>query len=132
MRPRKRSTSSGNPTPPLPRPRYLGIEVAGVPLPSPRGVEMFLRRVPLGDGPAFPIRVVRVEHRRAIVEVPHTAVARARDAWNRSLEGLGLPWGELRSVRTWGTLLKAKAWLRTPTVSRAEARTPPASTGERT
>lgn len=105
--PRKSSTSSGRA--PRRRARYLGVEVAGEPLPSlsPARWESWLRGG-LADPTSVPFRLVRFEGPRAIVEVGRRDVAAARAAWNgpRAV-GPGL---RLRTQRTWGTLLGAKAW----------------------
>jgi hypothetical protein len=84
--------------------------VAGEHLPvfPPSGWEALLRTA-LGGG--IPFRVIRVEGARAIVEVDHLAADRARVAWNGPLPN-GL--GRLATVRTWGTLVGAKNWLRRP------------------
>ena len=88
MNPRKSSTSSGRRSD-APRPRYLGVEVAGelLPPPFPRAWEALLRgRL----GPvAAPLRVVRSEGRRAIAEVGHRDASAARAAWNGPLPGGG-------------------------------------------
>jgi hypothetical protein len=107
--PRKSSTSSGRRSA-APRPRYLGLEVAGehLPAPSPRWWETTLRaRAGLGPSP-FRFRLIRVEGPRAVVEVDQRTLAVARTVWPGTLE----PGTELVSVRTWGTLVGAKAWLR--------------------
>lgn len=111
MSPRKPSTSSARPLPP--RPRYLGLEAAGALLPPPRLLEAALRRaIAERAGGPVPVRVIRVEAGRAIAEIPHLALDPARAAWNGPLElpgGTRLP---IATRRTWGTLLKGKAWLR--------------------
>ncbi len=110
MSPTRSSTSSGKS---FPRPRYLGIEVAGPSLFSSRLLERWLsdRLASLhGDRPK--IRVVRWEERRALVDVPHLWAVRARAAWNGEwtvAEGGPLL---VRTHRTWGTLAKGKRWLR--------------------
>ncbi len=110
MSPRKSSTSSGRRSD-APRPRYLGLEVAGEHLPSlsPRGWEALLRgRFDPRLG-VVPFRLIRSDGRWAIVEVGHRSVAAARTAWNASLpDGV-----RLSSVRAWGTLVGAKRWLST-------------------
>jgi hypothetical protein len=105
--PRKSSTSSARSA--APRPRYLGLEVAGNPLPplSPRWWDATLRRRGSGPAAAVAFRVVRCDGPRAVVEVGHRQLAAARAAWPGPLEG-GLA---LTTVRTWGTLVGAKAWL---------------------
>ncbi len=86
--------------------------MAGALPPSPRLLEQSLRESVTREhrGPV-PVRIVRIQGRRAIVEVPHWAAAAARRAWNpapdrRPTDALGIG-----TVRTYGTLLKAKAWL---------------------
>jgi hypothetical protein len=104
--PRKSSTSSGRRSD-APRPRYLGVEVAGelFPPPSPRGWETWLRGRLGPDAGA--VRVIRSDGPRAIAEVGHRHLAAARRAWNGPLpDG-----GRLATVRTWGTLRSAKRWL---------------------
>ncbi|HYA55018.1 MAG TPA: hypothetical protein VEG42_05400, partial [Thermoplasmata archaeon] len=110
--PRKSSTSSGKP-PPHRRPRYLGLEVAGEHLPplSPRDWESLLaRRLSLAGAPEPRFRLIRSDGRRAIAEVDHTAAPGARAAWTAAPTGPADP--TLTSVRTWGTLVGAKEWLR--------------------
>ena len=111
MNPKRSSTSSANS---LPRPRYLGIEVAGDPPFSPRLLERWLSdRLAGEDGPPK-LRVVRLNGRRALVDVPHTWAGRARARWNgRWLVGNGVT-VEIRTHRTWGTLRLGKRWLTTP------------------
>ncbi|MFZ0830244.1 MAG: hypothetical protein WCB18_04485 [Thermoplasmata archaeon] len=109
MSPKRSSTSSGNS---LPRPRYLGIEVAGDPSFSPRALERWLSVRLATQGPPPKLRVVRVEGRRALVDVPHTWANRARAAWAgrwTAVDGTVL---EVRTYRTWGTLVGGKRWLR--------------------
>ena len=111
MSPRKSSTSSGRPA--SRRPRYLGLEVAGehFPPPSPRAWERFLSdRFTTSGAPAPTFRVVRSEGRRAIAEVGHRDASRARVVWTTGSPIQGAP--ALRTVRTWGTLVGAKEWLR--------------------
>jgi len=106
--PRKSSTSSGRRSD-APRPRYLGLEVAGEHLPSlsPRGWEELLRGLFDPALGALPFRLIRSDGRRAVVEVRHRTVTSARAAWNVALpDG-----GRLTTVRTWGTLVGAKRWL---------------------
>jgi hypothetical protein len=111
VNPRKSSTSSGKP--PFERPRYLGLEVVGEPFPplSPARWEAFLRGLLERPGSAeVRFRLIRSEGRRAVVAVGHRELARARAAWNPApgdRSGLGLV-----TRRTWGTLVQAKAWLR--------------------
>jgi hypothetical protein len=80
--------------------------VAGETLPTPAQWEALLRRA---WSPGPPFHVVRSAGDRAIVEVEHAVAARARAAWNVTLER---PGARLATVRTWGTLVGAKAWLR--------------------
>jgi hypothetical protein len=108
--PRKSSTSSARSSDP--RPRYLGLEVAGEHLPplSPRWWEGTLRRRSDGVSPGVGFRLIRSDGPRAVVEVEHRQVAAARTLWTAALDG-GL---RLATVRTWGTLVGAKAWLSEP------------------
>ncbi len=106
--PRKSSTSSGRPR--RPRPRYLGLEVAGEPLPSPASARWgpLLGEAATAAGGAPWFRVIRADAGAAIVEVEARDVAAARRAWNRAA-GEGSP--GLRTARSWGTLVGAKRWL---------------------
>jgi RNase P/RNase MRP subunit POP5 len=110
--PRKSSTSSARP-PPF-RARYLAVEVAGEHLPpafAPRWWEATLREALRAAGePGLAIRLIRSEGTRAVVAVGHGDLARARAAWNAT----GIPGASvrIRTWRTWGTLVGAKAWLR--------------------
>jgi RNase P/RNase MRP subunit POP5 len=110
--PRKSSTSSAKPL--SPRPRYLGIEVAGeLSLPR-RWIEQELGRL-LGDvlAPEAPprVRLIRWEGHRGIAEVDHLAVEAARRAWNREGPGPARDTVRWRTLRVWGTLRGAKRWL---------------------
>ena len=107
MNPRKSSTSSARSA--APRPRYLGLEVAGEHLPplSPRWWESTLRRQLDGAPTPVPFRLIRSEGSRAVVEVPHRSAATARTRWTAALDDHLA----LETVRTWGTLVGAKAWL---------------------
>ena len=110
MNPRKSSTSSANPSA---RPRYLGIEVTGVPTLSARWLEQVLaNRLAEGIGQRPRIRVIRHEGPKAIVEVDHRLAPAARDAWNCTIHGVAPGTLLIRTVRTWGTLLKGKVWIR--------------------
>ena len=111
MSPRKSSTSSGNASP---RPRYLGIEVAGAPSLPSRWVERELARLIGAPEPGAPkrVRLIRWEQRRGIVEVGHHDVASARAGWNTELAGPGGTTVRLVTRRSWGTLRKGKSWLR--------------------
>jgi hypothetical protein len=103
--PRKSSTSSGNR---FDRPRYLLVEVAGLPSPSPRQLEGLLRARLGGPLGAAPFRVIRVTGPLALVAVAHTEAPAFRTAWNApAAPGAG----RLRTLRTFGTLRKGKAWL---------------------
>jgi len=113
MRParaRKSSTSSGRR--PRAHARYLGIEVAGEPVPSlspARWVDT-LRAALAADGLAdLGFRLVRSGPTRAVVRVIATDLALARRAWDR--RGPLPPPSALRTTRTWGTLVGAKRWL---------------------
>jgi hypothetical protein len=111
--PRKPSTSSGKPSPD--RPRYLGIEAAGGPFPPPKLLEAALRRAltdPASPASAPAVRVIRVEIDRAIAQIAHTAVPRARAGWNGPLDVPGRAVFAVRTRKTWGTLVGAKRWLR--------------------
>jgi hypothetical protein len=107
--PKRSSTSSGNS---LHRPRYLGIEVVGDPSFSPRTLERWLvDRLASEESPPK-LRVIRVDGRRALVDVPHTWARRARLQWTgRWTAADGTPL-EMRTHRTWGTLVGGKRWLR--------------------
>jgi len=107
--PRKSSTSSARSSDP--RPRYLGLEVAGEHLPalSPRWWEGALRRRSEAAPSGVPFRLVRSDGPRAVVEVEHLQVAIARALWSGPLDGQLT----LSTVQTWGTLVGAKAWLGT-------------------
>jgi hypothetical protein len=116
--PRKSSTSSGRA--PFERPRYLGLEVEGEPLPrpSPPLWEGWLRAaLDRGGCSDVRFRVVRVEQGRAIVAVAHVDSARARRAWNPVAPAGSAPL--LRTRRTWGTLVDAKRWARGAAASAA-------------
>jgi hypothetical protein len=117
--PRKSSTSSANQ---LFRPRYLGLEVAGPSrfLPSARWWEETLRaRLAAAVGGSVQLRVIRIEARRAIVEIDHRVTPAARGAWNGAVTSpAGEPW-QLTTQQTWGTLVGAKAWLRQPSRPRS-------------
>jgi hypothetical protein len=108
--PRKSSTSSDRPRPL--RPRYLGLEVAGEHFPSfSRDWEALLReRLDRSGHGNLTFRLVRSDGRRAIVEVGHLHVRTARTAW--TVAGRTGPDLRLATRRTWGTLVGAKAWLR--------------------
>jgi hypothetical protein len=107
--PKRSSTSSGNP---LSRPRYLGIEVVGDASFSPRILERWLSDRLTVDGSSPKLRVIRVDGGRALVDVPHMWAHRARVQWTgrwTASDGTRL---EMRTHRTWGTLVGGKRWLR--------------------
>jgi hypothetical protein len=110
--PRKSSTSSADHRSP-PRPRYLGIEVAGPHPPphSPQAWEAILRArlARAGVSPAS-FRLIRADGPRAIAEVDHRTAPLARAAWG--MPGTGPRDPSLAPRKTWGTLVGAKAWLR--------------------
>gem|GEM_PF-476664 len=111
MNPRKSSTSSGRAR--ATRARYLGVEVVAQPLPSPSlpGWEGLLRiALERSGGPSVRFRIIRSDRRRAIVEISHTDLTRARTAWSATAENGSA--GPLATRRTWGTLVGAKAWLK--------------------
>ena len=84
MNPRKSSTSSGRAR--TTRARYLGVEVVAQPLPSSSlpGWEGLLRTaLERFGGPSVRFRVIRSDRRRAIVEVSHADLARARSRLGR-------------------------------------------------
>jgi len=103
--PRKSSTSSGNR---FDRPRYLLVEVVGAPTLSPRGLEALLHHHLVTAGTPFRFRVVRTEGTHGLVAVAHVDVAAARLAWNRPSEGGR---AAVRTLRSYGTLRKGKAWI---------------------
>ncbi len=114
MRPvslRKSSTSFGKRLP-RSRPRYLGLEVAGEPVPAlspPLWLSTLREALASSGAPSVAFRVIRTEGPRAVVEVEGREAAAARRAWN--VDAAGGPQGSLRTVRTWGTLVGAKEWL---------------------
>ncbi len=127
MSPRKSSTSSGNLSP---RPRYLGVEVAGVTTFPPRWLERELARS-LAETLRAPaeVKLVRFAGPRALVRITNRTMGAARAAWNASLPGpMGRPVA-VATRRTFGTLRKGKMWLRgsSPIDSRTGS---PGETGE--
>jgi hypothetical protein len=108
--PRKSSTSSGRRE--RARTRYLGIEVAGEPLPPvpPARWSAWLSE-PLGRAGLARVafRIVRTEGRRAVVRVGALDAPVARRAWDGATVGGGTV--ALTTARTWGTLVGAKRWL---------------------
>ena len=115
MRParaRKTSTTSDRPGKRSGPTRYLGLEVAGEPVPSVspgRWLAWLSEGLASAGAGGAPLRVIRSEGARAIVRVRGRDAPAARRAWN----GTPLAGGTvvLRTVRTWGTLVGAKAWL---------------------
>lgn len=80
---------------------------------SPRQVERWLReRLTVVADESLRIRLVRLVHRRALVEVPHLWAPQAREAWNASWQVRDGGTVRFRTRRTWGTLTKGKMWLR--------------------
>ena len=107
--PRKSSTSSARPR--RPRARYLGIEVAGEPIPTPAAWTDRLHRALAAAGtPQLGFRLIRSGDHRAVARVDRSDAAAARCAWD-SPRGDVEARDRLRTVRTWGTLVRAKAWL---------------------
>jgi hypothetical protein len=100
--PRKSSTSSGNR---FDRPRYLLVEVAGVPTLSPRSLESILGGRAAAARPPFRFKVIRTEGIHGLVAVAHTDVPSARVAWNAPGPVA------VRTLRSYGTLRKGKAWI---------------------
>jgi hypothetical protein len=117
--PRKSSTSSGRR--PRTRARYLGVEVAGEPVPSGpslRWTAWLDAALAAAGAPRLPFRLVRSEGYRTVVRVVVADAPAARRAWDGvTVPGTGL---RLRTAKTWGTMLGAKAWLeRARTAGRA-------------
>jgi hypothetical protein len=107
--PRKSSTSSARRQ--RARARYLGVEVAGEPVPptASRLWQAWLHRALEEAGaPELAFRIVRSDGPRAIVEVALPDARTARLAWNSGSVVPGR--GRLCTARTWGTLIGAKAW----------------------
>ncbi|HXQ93662.1 MAG TPA: hypothetical protein VN864_00615 [Thermoplasmata archaeon] len=100
--------------------------MAGDPFPpTPWWEGALADRLRLFVPPGAPARIrwIRREGARAIVEVDHRVVPAARQAWN---VGLVTPVGrpvQMMTVRSWGTLRLAKAWLRGPRVTAPRRRT---------
>jgi hypothetical protein len=113
--PRKSSTSSANPSP---RPRYLGLEVAGVPVPLiRRWLEGELaRRLAVGGDDATPstVRVIRWAGDRGLLALDVQDLPRARTAWNADLTTPDRRTVRIATARTWGTLRLGKRWLDRP------------------
>jgi len=103
--PRKSSTSSGNR---FDRPRYLLVEVVGVPTLSPRGLESILFGQLTSTGTPLRFKVIRTEGVHGLVAVAHLDVPMARAAWNRGNDRS--PY-RVRTLRSYGTLRKGKAWI---------------------
>jgi hypothetical protein len=82
---------------------------------SPRWLERALGdRLAASTAPGVRVRLIRLEGRRALIEVDHRAALLARTAWNGPIPGPGGSPVGVSTVRTWGTLVKGKAWLRRP------------------
>jgi hypothetical protein len=82
---------------------------------SPRSLEAILReRLAATGNREVSVRVIRLEGDRALVEVPHSRALVARDAWNGSWTAIDGGPVVLATHATWGTLAKAKLWLRSP------------------
>ena len=79
---------------------------------SPRQLERWLSDRLATDGPAPKLRVVRIDGRRALVDVPHTWAVRARTQWTARWTAQDGAVLEVRTYRTWGTLVGGKRWLR--------------------
>ncbi len=60
-------------------------------------------------GTGGPIRVLRVQGPRAVVQIDQMRSDAARHAWNGTVPGT--PGLRLATRRTWGTLVGAKAWV---------------------
>jgi len=106
---RKSSTSSARR--PRARVRYLGIEVAGEPVPplSPTRWVEALRAALAAEGLAeLGFRLVRTGPARAVVRVAAADLPDARRAFDRRERATP---ARLRTARTWGTLVGAKRWL---------------------
>jgi len=86
--------------------------VAGDPSFSPRTLERWLSDRLSTAGAPPKLRVIRVEGRRALVDVPHTWAVRARTQWNARWTAPDGTQLDVRTYRTWGTLLGGKRWLR--------------------
>ena len=112
MSPRKSSTSSGSENSFL-RPRYLSVEVAGDLPHAGRLIEReLLRRLEVAGVHRPTVKMIRWEGTRGLVRVPHTDARRARDAWNGSSRGPDGSVLTLKTLRSYGTLRKGKAWIR--------------------
>jgi len=97
------------------RPRYLGIEVAGQPVPrlSPAAWHDLLQhRWRAHAEPTQQFRIIRVAPTRALVEVDQRTLALGRTAWNAVIVADGERSYRVATVRAWGTLVSGKAWLR--------------------
>ncbi|MFG1530554.1 MAG: hypothetical protein AAFA34_04700 [Thermoplasmata archaeon] len=80
-------------------------------LPSPKAWDDLLRRPLAARGPGFAWKLVRSNGRRALVEIDHRDLPKARSAWEAKD---GAPTGPVRSYATWGTLRVGKRWLSPP------------------
>jgi len=93
------------------------------PVPPPRFESELRRRLTELAGPDPLFKVVRFDGSRGLVRVGHRSVPAARQAWNAlgGSPGAALP---LHTARSYGTLRKGKAWMRSPgrrTVGGADA-----------
>jgi len=97
------------------RPRYLGIEVAGQPVPRllpAAWLDLLNHRWRAQNDTPLKLKVIRSEGTRAIVAIDQRTAPRARLAWNATWQaGEGRTF-RVATVRSWGTLVDAKAWLR--------------------
>ncbi|MHB1435217.1 MAG: hypothetical protein ACYCPN_04985 [Thermoplasmata archaeon] len=75
---------------------------------SPRAWDELLRRPVAVRAPGLAWRIVRANDRRALVEIDHRDLPKARSAWEAKDDG---PTGPVRSFATWGTLRLGKRWL---------------------
>ncbi len=97
------------------RPRYLGIEVAGKPVPrlAPAAWHDLLNhRWKAQTEAPMRFRIIRSEGPRAIVQVDQRTASIARVAWNATLDTDDGRSFRVSTVRSWGTLVRAKTWFR--------------------
>ncbi|MHB1932441.1 MAG: hypothetical protein ACYCPV_05600 [Thermoplasmata archaeon] len=76
--------------------------------PSPKAWDELLRRPVAARASGFAWKIVRANDRRALVEIDHRDLPKARSAWEARD---GAPPGPVRSCATWGTLRLGKRWL---------------------
>ncbi len=81
---------------------------------SPKLLERWLTERLATEGPPPKLRVIRVDGRRALVDVPHVWAGRARSLWTGHWTAPDGTRVEMRTHRTWGTLVGGKRWLRRP------------------